>query len=166
MQATVENGKVVFIHFTLTNQEGEELDSTHGDEPLFYLHGADNIVPGLEQALEGKQVGDKVQAVVAPEDGYGERSEAPPQRVSKDEFPDDMEVLPGMPLHAETDDGFITVWVTDVTADWVEIDTNHPLAGETLHFDVEIVRVRDAHKDELEHGHPHGPEGTEGHHHH
>lgn len=166
MNATVENGKIVFIHFTLTNAEGEVLDSSIGDEPLFYLHGADNIVPGLEEALTGKTVGDKVQAVIAPEDGYGERNEAPPQRVPREDFPADAEIEIGMPFQAELDeDTVITVWVSDVNENFIELDMNHPLAGETLHFDVEVVRVRPASKDEIAHGHPHGPEGNEGHHH-
>lgn len=164
--STVEAGKVVSINFTLKNANGEILDSSEGDEPLIYLHGADNIVPGLENELEGKSVGDKVQAVIAPEDAYGLRDDAGAQRVPRDEFPADMEIEVGMPFHAETGDGaMITVWVTQVTPDYVELDMNHPLAGETLHFDVEVVRVRPATEGELEHGHPHGPDG-EAHHNH
>ena len=164
--STVEAGKVVFIHFTLKNDAGDIIDSSDGNEPLIYLHGADNIVPGLESELQGKKVGDKVKAVIAPEDGYGERDDAGAQRVPRDEFPAEMEVEVGMPFHAETGDGaLITVWVTDVTPYYVELDMNHPLAGETLHFDVEVVKIREATDGELEHGHPHGADGHEGHHH-
>jgi len=164
--STVEAGKVVFIHFTLKNDAGETIDSSDGNEPLIYLYGADNIVPGLEQELTGKKVGDKVSTVIPAAEGYGERDEAGAQRVPRDEFPAEMEIEVGMPFHAETGDGaMITVWVTAVTDDLVELDMNHPLAGENLHFDVEVVKIREATANELEHGHPHGEDGTAAHHH-
>lgn len=164
--STVEEGKVVFIHFTLTNDAGVVIDSSDGNEPLIYLHGADNIVPGLERELEGKKVGDKVQAVIPPEEGYGDREPGGTQQVPRSEFPGDMEIEVGMPFHAETGDGhMITVWVTDITPTYVELDMNHPLAGETLHFDVEIIQIRAATEEEMEHGHPHGADGHAGHHH-
>lgn len=164
--STVEDGKVVFIHFTLTNAEGDVIDSSDGNEPLIYLHGADNIVPGLEAELAGKKVGDKVKAVIPPEEGYGMREPGASQQVPRDEFPPDMEIEVGMPFHAETGDGhMLTVWVTNITPEFVELDMNHPLAGETLHFDVEIVRIREATAGEMEHGHPHGDDGHAHHHH-
>lgn len=158
--------KVVLIHYTLTNGAGEELDSSRGDEPLPYLHGHGNIVPGLERALGGKAVGFQDTVVVAPEDGYGAHDGSEPQQVPSDAFPDDFEVEEGMQFVVENELGEqIPVWVVGFEEGVVLLDTNHPLAGETLHFQVEIVKIRDATAEELHHGHPHGLEGTEGHHH-
>lgn len=166
MDATVENGKVVFINFTLKDGEGQERD-TSGDEPYFFLIGSEAFFPQIEEELLGKKVGDKVAGVMAPEDAYGERTPMPPQQVSRADFPDGMEIEIGMVLLASIDeDSEIPVWVTAVDEEWVELDTNHPLSGMTLHYDVDVVRIRDASEEELEHGHVHGPEGTEGHHHH
>lgn len=163
----IADGHVVFLHYTLKNAKGDVLDEAGSDDPLFYLHGAENIVPGLERELTGKQVGDRLEITVAPEDGYGERSGPGPQAVPRTSFPDDMEIEPGMPFLAEGEDGRpFPVWVASVDAKTVMVDRNHPLAGETLHFEVEVVRTRQATEDELAHGHPHGPEGTEQHHHH
>lgn len=162
----VEDKKVVFIHYTLTNDEGEVLDKSEGDDPLFYLHGYDNIVPGLERELTGMEVGDKKKVTVAPEDGYGEIAGPGEQEFGLDAFPPDVNLEPGMDFHAQLEDGaFITFWVTRVTDTAVFMDTNHPLAGSTLHFDVEVTRIRDAVPVEIDHGHPHGPEGDVAHHH-
>jgi len=162
----IESDKVVFIHYTLTDDQGEVLDSSEGGEPLFYLHGAQNIVEGLEEALTGKEVGDSLSVEVPPEKGYGERVEPGEQEFERSVFPQDVEIEEGMPFHAELPSGqMVAFWVTRVEGDKVYMDPNHPLAGENLNFDVEVVRVRDAREEELAHGHPHGPEGDAGHHH-
>jgi FKBP-type peptidyl-prolyl cis-trans isomerase SlyD len=158
----VADGNVVTIRYTLTVEDGSVVDQS-GDEPLSYLHGADNIVPGLERELAGKKIGDKLTAVVAPEDGYGERDEDPPQRVPKAAFPPGVPLEVGMDFLTETPDGEVApVWVVAVESESVLIDQNHPLAGETLTFDVEVVGIRSATSEEIDHGHPHGPDG---HHH-
>ncbi len=159
---TVAGGKVVSLHYILTDDDGEVLDSSRDAEPLAYLHGGDNIVPGLEREIEGKTVGSKLQVVVAPEDGYGPREEVESQAIPRSAFegevPADIEA--GMPLAAEGPDGeMVALWVTKVDDESVYVDPNHPLAGMTLHFDVEVMAVRDASDEEKEHGHPHGPGG-------
>lgn len=160
MSDTITDGKVASIHFTLRT-DGQEIDSTGTGEPLLYLHGAKNIVPGLETALQGKTVGDEVQASVAPTEGYGERQEAPPMRVPRNQFPPDFPAQVGMPVGGEDDEGKVfTYWITAVEDDNVIVDPNHPLAGRTLDFDVRVMSVRDATADELSHGHPHGPGGA------
>jgi len=160
-QAIVGPGKVVTIHYTLTDDAGKELDRS-GDEPMDYLHGAENVVLGLEKQLEGRAVGDKLRAVVKPEEGYGKRLPGS-QTLPLAAFPDDAEIEVGTQFAAEGEDGEpVPVWVVSVSPTEVEIDRNHPLAGVTLTFDVEVLAVRDATKDELAHGHPHGPDG---HHH-
>ena len=167
MSATVADEKVVLFHYTLTNAEGDVIDSSEGGEPLPYLHGAGNIVPGLEKQMTGKKAGDTFKAEVEPSEGYGEKQGPGPQPISRDSFPAEMELEEGMPVMAEAPDGgHLTLWITEIGDDTVFVDTNHPLAGETLNFDIEIVRIRDANKDEIAHGHPHGPNGDEGHHHH
>lgn len=162
--ATISQDKVVSIHYTLKNAAGEVLDTSDGSEdPLLYLHGADNIVPGLEKALDGRAVGDRVEVEVAPEEGYGVRQEGATQSVSRDSFPDEIPLGVGMQFGIEGPNGHpIPVWVAEVSDDHVVLDFNHPLAGETLHFDVTVVDIRPAAQVELDHGHPHGPGG---HHH-
>jgi FKBP-type peptidyl-prolyl cis-trans isomerase SlyD len=158
----VAKGKVVTLLYRLTNEDGKLLDDS-GDEGMEYLHGADNIVPGLEKKIVGHVVGDKLSVVVTPEEGYGRRVGSP-QKVPRDSFPDDVELEVGMQFMADGADGEeLPVWVVGVTETEVEIDANHPLAGTTLKFDVEILGIRPATTDELAHGHPHGPDG---HHHH
>lgn len=161
---TITDGKVVLIHYTLTNDTGEVIDTSHGRPPLPYLHGAQNIVPGLERALAGQQVGAKLQVVVAPEDGYGLREGPGPVTIERGQFPDDAFVAPGMQFFAQLPDGSTgPVWVVDVDEANVTIDFAHPLAGVTLHFDIEIMGMRDPTREELTHGHPHGPDGHEAH---
>lgn len=161
----VAEGVVVIIHFTLKDESGKVLDTSDGDEPMPYLHGYDNIVPGLEAALEDKKVGDKLSVVVPPEEGYGFKSGAADQAIPRDSFPADMEVEPEMQFFGEGDEGMVPIWVTRVTDDTVYITLDHPLAGASLHFDVEVVALRAANAEELEHGHPHGLTGEEGHDH-
>ncbi|WP_458690326.1 FKBP-type peptidyl-prolyl cis-trans isomerase [Nocardia tengchongensis] len=149
--------KVVSIEYTLTADDGEVLDTSVGDEPLVYLHGADNIVPGLEQALEGKTTGDELTVVVEPEDGYGDYLAELVSSVPRDMFEGVDELEPGMEFHAEAPDGESQIVVVQqVDGDEVIIDANHPLAGQRLNFAVKVVDVRDATEDELAHGHPHG----------
>ena len=161
-QDKVGSGQVVTIKYTLTDPNGKVIDES-GDEGMDYLHGSENIVPGLEKQLEGRTVGDKLKAVVSPADGYGERKGAP-QKLPRSAFPEDVDIEVGMEFMAEGPSGDpMPVWVVGVTPTSVEIDRNHPLAGVTLTFDVEILTIRAATKDEQSHGHPHGPGG---HHHH
>jgi FKBP-type peptidyl-prolyl cis-trans isomerase SlyD len=160
--ARVENGKIVTLWYRLTGEDGMVLDDS-GDEGMDYLHGASNIVPGLEKKLTGQAVGDKLSVVVTPDEGYGVR-EGGPEKVPRDSFPDDFELEVGMEFLADDDKGEpMPVWVVGLTDTEVEIDTNHPLAGITLKFDIEILDIRDATTEEMAHGHPHGPGG---HHHH
>ncbi|MEZ4269645.1 MAG: peptidylprolyl isomerase [Myxococcota bacterium] len=163
-EPTAADGKVVIFHYTLTNDAGEVLDTSRDGEPMPYLHGHDNIVIGLERGLAGRKAGDSLTVVVPPEDGYG-LSEGPgPQAVPRSAFPEGMAVGPGMQFGAESPDGqTMTLWVTEVLDDEVLVDTNHPLAGVTLTFDVEIVAIRDATSHEVAHGHPHGPDGHHSH---
>ena len=149
---------VVAFHYTLTNAANELVDTSREGEPLPYLHGANKIVPGLEQALEGKTAGDKLQVSVPPHLGYGEYMDEMVQQVPREMFSgiDTLEV--GMQFHAEGNSGQQhVVTVTAVEGDQVTVDGNHDLAGETLNFDVEIMEVREATEDELAHGHIHGP---------
>ncbi len=159
----IAQDKVVLIHYTLTNESGETLDSSSGGDPLAYLHGQGNIIPGLEKALEGKQAGDKLSVRVEPAEGYGVRDEALVQHVPRRQF-GGANVQPGMQFHAQTSQGHArVVTVKHIQGDMVVVDGNHPLAGEVLNFDVEVAEVRDATQEELQHGHVHGPGG---HHHH
>jgi FKBP-type peptidyl-prolyl cis-trans isomerase SlyD len=161
---TVSDGTVVFFRYTLRNDAGEIMDEAPADDPMLYLHGADNIVPGLERAMAGKKAGDAFDVTVPAADGYGERMEAGPQPLPRSAFPDDLELDPGMSFAAQMEDGeYVTLWIADVQEDTVLVDPNHPLAGETLHFSVEILSLRAATEHEREHGHPHGPTGHEGH---
>ena len=153
---------VAYIHYTLKDDAGAVIDSSSGGEPLAYLHGAGNIVPGLEKALEGKAVGEKIAVKVAPEEGYGTRDEALVQQVPRRSFQGVRDLKEGMRFHAQTQQGPVAVTVTRVQGDMITVDGNHALAGVTLNFEVEITKVRDATPEELIHGHVHGPGG---HHH-
>jgi FKBP-type peptidyl-prolyl cis-trans isomerase SlyD len=159
----IAQDKVVMIHYTLRNDAGEVLDSSSGGEPLAYLHGQGNIIPGLEKALEGRQTGDSLSVSVEPAEGYGVRDDRLVQQVPRRQF-GGANVQPGMQFHAQTSQGQArVVTVMRIVGDMVTVDGNHPLAGQSLHFDVEVTGVRDASSEELEHGHVHGPGG---HHHH
>ena len=156
----IANQTVVTIDYTLTDEKGEVLDSSKGEEPLTYIHGSGNIVPGLENALTGKSVGDSMQMTIAPVDGYGERDEELVQAVPRERFPA-ATIEVGMRFHAQGSDGSQVVTVVAVDDSHVTVDANHPLAGMTLAFDVTVLEVRDATADELEHGHVHGEGGHE-----
>lgn len=154
--------RVVTIHYTLKDDKGAVIDSSSGGEPLAYIQGHGNLVAGLEQALEGKQDGNTLAVVVPPAEGYGERDESLIQRLPKRALQGSGEIKKGMQFQARTEDGMRLFTVTAVMGDMVTLDGNHPLADHTLHFDVEVVGVREATPEELEHGHVHG---AGGHHH-
>lgn len=151
----IAHHKVVYIHYTLKNRAGELLDKSKVDEPLGYLHGAGNIISGLESALSGKQTGDKLSVEVSPEQGYGLRDEGLVQDIPRGAFEGVESIEPGMQFQAESDQGPRIITVTEVADELITVDGNHPLAGEMLMFDVEIERVRDATSEEKAHGHVH-----------
>jgi FKBP-type peptidyl-prolyl cis-trans isomerase SlyD len=153
----IDSGKVVTIEYTLKNNSGELLDSSEGDEGFAYLHGANNIIPGLERALVGRSSGDEVNVSVEPDDAYGDRDESLVVGIPRDRFEAGTEIKEGMQFHAQTPQGgMVTVRVVGIEGDTVTIDGNHPLAGETLTFDVKVREVRDATDEERSHGHVHG----------
>jgi FKBP-type peptidyl-prolyl cis-trans isomerase SlyD len=155
---TIEDKKVVTIEFTVKNADTQEvIESSVGGEPLVYLHGFNNLVPGLESELTGKKVGDKYEVNVSAEEGYGVRDEALIQEVPKAAFEGIDKVEVGMEFTADGPSGPVVVEVTKVVDDLVTIDSNHPLAGIPLAFSGEIQEIRDASADELEHGHIHSP---------
>jgi FKBP-type peptidyl-prolyl cis-trans isomerase SlyD len=154
--------RVVTIHYTLKDDSGAVLDSSAGGEPLAYIQGHGNLVVGLEKALEGKQDGATLAVVVSPEEGYGKHDASLIQRVPKRSLQGAGEIKKGMQFQARTDDGMRVFTVTAIVGDMVTLDGNHPLADQRLHFDVEVVGVRAATDEELEHGHVHG---AGGHHH-
>ena len=158
----IENNKVVSINYHLTNEAGETLDTSEGREPLAYIQGHNNIIPGLEEELTGKSVGDKLKVVVSPEKGYGNYEEALLQVVPRESFQgvDNIEV--GMQFQVNTPQGTQIIAVTKIEGDNITVDGNHPLAGQQLTFDVEVMDIRDASEEELSHGHVHG---AGGHHH-
>ncbi len=158
----VQKDKVVIIDYTLRNDNGDILDQSAPDAPLAYLHGHNNLIPGLEAELAGKGQGDEIEAHIAPADAYGEYNDNLIEVVPRKMFQGVDEIEPGMQFHAQTGQGVQVVTVKAVDDDNVTIDGNHALAGETLHFNVTIKEVRDASQEELDHGHVHGPGG---HHH-
>ncbi len=156
MSLSVGENLVVSIHYKLTDSEGNVLDSSQGAEPLSYLHGKGNIIPGLENSLIGKEEGDSLQVKVEPALGYGEVMPEMVQVVERDAFQDADNIEVGMTFEAEAPDGSIqSLLVTKVEGDEITIDANHPLAGVTLNFDIQIVGVREASEEELAHGHAH-----------
>lgn len=158
----ISKDKVVQFHYTLKNQQGEEMESTAGSDPMAYLHGHGNIIVGLEQALEGKAVGDTFSVTIAPKDGYGERQSEELQRIPLKHLQGARKWKPGMMAFVETDKGHRQVTVVKVGKFNADVDVNHPLAGMTLSFDIQVVDMRDATDDEKSHGHAHG---VGGHHH-
>ena len=159
---TIIDGAVALIHYTLTNDQGEVLDSSEGGDPLPYLHGARNIVPGLEKELIGMKVGESKNVDVAPEEGYGVVNPAMIQTVARAQFPPEADVEPGVQFLMQGDNGqSMPIWVTKVENEMVTIDANHPLAGQTLNFAVTIAGVREATSCETGCGYPHGLTGEE-----
>jgi FKBP-type peptidyl-prolyl cis-trans isomerase SlyD len=155
----IAENTVASFHYTLTNDAGEVLDSSRGREPLLYLHGAGNIVPGLEQAMEGRGPGDTFKVDVAPDQGYGIRHDGLIQKVPREAFQGVDSVEVGMQFQASGPQGAMSVTITAIDGDQVTVDGNHPLAGETLHFDIEVAEVRAASAEEMAHGHVHGEGG-------
>ena len=152
----VDKDKVVSIDYTLKDDKGEVIDTSEGREPLAFIYGSGSIIPGLEKALEGKTPGDDLKVTVEPEEGYGEYNDQLIVEVSKDNFEEGAEINEGMQVQATKSDGSAQILtVKDIADETVTLDANHPLAGETLHFDVEITDVREATPEELEHGHAH-----------
>ncbi|MCA8971541.1 MAG: peptidylprolyl isomerase [Planctomycetes bacterium] len=157
--SNVADGMVVTVHYTLT-VDGNLVESSRDGKPFEYLHGASNIVPGLESALTGKTVGETLDVTVQPDLGYGEREDDATQVVSRSAFPDEFTPQVGIQFFAETEDGeAIPAFITGVDGDDITVDFNHPLAGQVLDFSVEILDMRPASETELEHGHPHGAGG-------
>jgi FKBP-type peptidyl-prolyl cis-trans isomerase SlyD len=158
----IAKDRVVELEYRLHLGDGQVIDSSEPGKPLSYLHGRGQIVPGLEGALEGLDIGEAKQVVVAPAQGYGEHDARGLQEVPRTMFPADTQLSPGMRLAAQTDSGeVIPIGIHEVKGQTVIVDLNHPLAGKTLHFDVTVHGVRDATAEELTHGHAHGPEGHE-----
>ena len=151
----ITDGKVVSMTYVLT-VDGEEVGRADANEPLEYLHGAENIVPGLEAALEGKTVGDIVHLTVPPENAYGEYDDDEIDEFDLDEIPGGENLEEGMIVEVEDEDGFVYIGtVMEIVDGSVVVDFNPPLAGKTLTFDVQVLTIRDAEADELDHGHPH-----------
>jgi FKBP-type peptidyl-prolyl cis-trans isomerase SlyD len=166
----IADNKAVAIEFTLKDDKGEVIETSVGKDPLWYLAGVGVLVPGLEKALEGKDVGETVDVKLAPADAYGERDEKEVRKVPLRKLKA-QRIQVGGRYQMQADDGLRVVVVKSVSGDYALVDGNHPLAGQTLHFICKVVEVRDATDDEREHGHVHGPEGHghghgHGHHHH
>lgn len=158
----ISNDKVALFHYTLTNKDGQVLDTSDGREPLAYIHGKNNIIPGLESQLNGKTAGDKLTVTVQPEEAYGVYNQELIHDIPRTSFGEIKDIQPGMQFQMMAGNSPVIVTVISAADDTVKVDANHPLAGEVLTFDVEITEVRDASQEELEHGHVHG---TGGHHH-
>ena len=155
----IADNTVVTIDYTLKDDDGNILDSSN-DGQFAYLHGANNIIPGLENALAGKSSGDELDVTVSPAEGYGEHNASMVQAVPRDMFDSEQEIQVGMQFHAQSPQGeMIVVTVTDVAGDDITVDGNHPLAGKNLNFGVKVVDVREATSEEIDHGHVHGPGG-------
>lgn len=156
MTLLVGDNLVVSMHYKLTDEQGNVLDSSEGAEPMSYLHGAKNIIPGLENALTGKVTGDTCQVKVQPAEGYGEIIDDLVQVVEKAAFQGVENIEVGMGFEAKGDNGHVQrIIVKKVDGDKITIDANHPLAGMVLNFDIEIAGVREATEEEIAHGHVH-----------
>jgi len=155
----ITKNSVVAVAYTLSDDDGEVIDSASVQEPLVYLHGHSQLIPGMERALGGREAGDQFSTILPPEDAYGAYDETLAGAVPHSAFQDVDGVEIGMQFQMEFPGGLRVVTVVDVAPHHVTVDGNHPLAGETLHFDIEIVDVRPATQDEIEHGHAHGPGG-------
>lgn len=161
MTLMIGKNSVVAINYTLTNDAGEVMDSSEGREPLTYLHGANNLIPGLENELEGKTAGASFKVSIAAADGYGESDPSMIQTVPREMFRGVENIEVGMGFTAQGPQGQQHIVVTAVNGDEITVDGNHPMAGKTLHFAVEVISVREATAEEIDHGHVH-----DGSHHH
>ncbi len=156
----IADGCAVEFNYILKDAEGLVIDCSDDAGPMPYLHGQENIVPGLEKELLGKSIGDKICCIVSPKEGYGERQDSMVQEVPKSQFGDEKEIAIGDQFQVETEDGqMLMVSVIELKDETIILDANHPLAGVELHFDVEVISIRLATKEELKHGHVHSPEG-------
>jgi FKBP-type peptidyl-prolyl cis-trans isomerase SlyD len=158
---SITKDKVVSFHYTLTDSAGEQLESSRERDPMKYLHGTGGIIPGLEKAMEGKSAGDSFTVTVEPAEAYGEKRSANIQRVSAKHFKQPRKLKPGQMVVLQTRDGPVQVTVVKVGRFNIDVDANHPMAGQTLTFDVEVMGVGDASEEEVTHGHVHGPGGVE-----
>ncbi|MGC1479931.1 MAG: peptidylprolyl isomerase [Chthoniobacterales bacterium] len=155
----ISKNKVVSIDYTLTNDKSETLDTSKGREPLAFLHGSGQLIPGLERELEGRAAGDSLKVSIEPADAYGERDDSKTVKVPREQIQGADELTPGTQLRASGPQGEQILTVQEVGETEVTVDANHPLAGERLHFDVDIRDVREATAEELSHGHAHGVGG-------
>jgi len=159
----IETDSVVTVHYTGTLPDGEEFDSSRGGEPMTFLVGHKQMIPGFEEELMGASSGESREFTLPPERAYGERDDDAIQQVSREQFPEDMELKPGMMMAAQTDQGPIPFTISEIDGNEITIDFNHQMAGKTLIFNVEIIEIRDATPDEIAHGHVHGPSGNHQH---
>ena len=157
-----QNNQVVTFHYELSDAQGQQVESSRGSDALSVLLGAHNIIPGLEQAMLGREQGERFQVTVPPAEAYGEYRPEFTQRVPKKYFRDAEKLKPGMQTMLQSADGPRVVTVAKIGQSVIDVDLNHPMAGKTLSFDIEIVEVREASDEEKAHGHVHGPGG---HHH-
>jgi len=164
MADVIENGKVAIITYALKDDEGNLITDSSEDGPYPYLHGSNNLLAGLQAHLTGRSVGEHLEGVLSPAEAFGERVEDGDDEIPLEDMPEGMELEVGMPLSAEDEDGnYVTIWITAMHDDRIAVDINHPLAGKTLHFSVDVVGLRDANEEERAHGHAHGVGGDEGH---
>jgi FKBP-type peptidyl-prolyl cis-trans isomerase SlyD len=161
----ITKDRVVTLHYELTDPEGEVLDSSKDREPLTYLHGHGNLIPGLESRLEGWSAPRSETVKVPAQEGYGEHDPEKKIQAKRNQFPADAKIEPGVQFQANGPQGPMVVRIVEVEGDQITLDANHPLAGVDLSFEVEVLEVRDATPDELDHGHAHGRDGKGGHHH-
>ena len=158
---TIKENKVISFHYTLTNQQGEQLESSRDQQPMTYLHGANNIIPGLETAMTGKTAGEEFQVTIEAAEAYGERQDDKIHRIPAKHFKNLKQLKPGQIVSLQTQQGQMQVTVVKIGRFNVDVDANHPLAGQDLTFDVEVTEVRDASEEETTHGHVHGPGGVD-----
>ncbi len=152
----IQNDKVVSIDYTLKDDSGEVLDTSQEREPLAFIFGSGNIIPGLENALEGKEQGEELSVTVEPKEGYGEYDDSLMFEVGKEQFQDASQIQEGMQVQAQNSNGQVQIFtIKSIGDEKVTLDANHPLAGQTLHFDVAVSEVRDATEEEIDHGHVH-----------
>lgn len=155
----ISKNSVVSFHYSLKNAQGDELENNQAEDPTLYLHGANNIIPGLEKAMEGRSAGDSFEVDLSPADAYGERRDDMAQRVPAKYLKHEGKLRPGQTVRINTDKGMRSATVIKVGKFSVDVDMNHPLAGQQLHFSIQIADVRQATAEEVQHGHAHGVGG-------
>lgn len=159
LDLTVEKDRVVRVHYDIHDAAGALVESSRDQDPLAVLHGHGNLLAAIERALVGHRAGDRVEITLAPADAFGERRDNWTQRVSKKHLPNAARLKPGMQTQLQTDQGARPVTVVKVGGTVIDVDLNHPLAGQTLKFDLEVLDVREATAEELAHRHVHGAGG-------